>query len=104
MRILVHAVWGVVIFLVLMGLTTLVIASVLDAAVSPEQLGYMVGRKIFWLLGGTGLILFVCSRRAWLPGLQQSGPAAYQFIQPEAASRLRLTQALGATGGIWRST
>ena len=76
MRILVHAVWGVVIFLVLMGLTTLVIASVLDAAVSPEQLGYMVGSKIFWLLGGTGLILFVCSRRGWLPGLQQSGPAA----------------------------
>ena len=76
MRVLLHAVWGIVIFLVVMGLTTLMVASTLDSAVSPEQLGYLVGRKIFWLLGGTGLILFVCSRRGWLPGLQQPGPAA----------------------------
>lgn len=76
MQVLSHAIWGIVIFLVLTGFTTLVIASALDSAVSPEQLGYLVGRKILWLLGGTGLILFVCSTSGWLPGLQQPGPAA----------------------------
>ena len=44
MRVLLHAVWGIVIFLVVMGLTTLMVASTLDSAVSPEQLGYLVGR------------------------------------------------------------
>ena len=76
MRVLFHAIWGIVIFFSLMGLTTLVIASSLDSAVSPEQLGYMVGRKLFWLLGGTALILFTASARGWLPGLQQVRSAA----------------------------
>ena len=35
MRVLLHAVWGIVIFLVVMGLTTLMVASTLDSAVSP---------------------------------------------------------------------
>ena len=64
MRVLLHAVWGIVIFLVVMGLTTLMVASTLDSAVSPEQLDYLIGRKIFWLLGSTRLILFVCSKHS----------------------------------------
>jgi hypothetical protein len=72
MRVLLHIVWFVVIFLSLLGLTALVVASFLSNPMSPEQFGYAVGRYATWLLILTGIILWLSSGRGWLPGLQRS--------------------------------
>ena len=76
MRALLHIVWFAVIFLSLLGLTALVVASFLPNPMSPEQFGYAVGRHAVWLFIVTGIILWLSSGRGWLPSLQRSRPDA----------------------------
>jgi hypothetical protein len=69
MRLLLQVVWFVVIFLSLLGLTALVVASFLPDPMSPAQFGYAVGRYAVWLLLLAVVIVAFSSSRGWLPGI-----------------------------------
>ena len=72
MRALLQIVWFVVIFLSLLGLTAIVVASFLSNPMSPQQFGYAVGRYAIWLLIAAGIIVWLSSSHGWLPGIQRS--------------------------------
>ena len=76
MRVLVQIIWFVVIFMSLLGLAALVVASSLPDPMSPQHFGYAVGRYAIWLLVAAAVIVALCSHRGWLPGLQRSAPDA----------------------------
>jgi hypothetical protein len=69
MRVVTQIIWFLVIFLSLLGLTTLVMASFIHGLISPEQFGYEVGRKAIWLMIASFVIVALASKYGWLPGI-----------------------------------
>jgi len=72
MRTAIHVAWFLVIFLALLGVYTLLVASFLNGPVYPQEFGYKVGQSVFPLIAISGAIVYFSSARGWLPGIPQA--------------------------------